>query len=365
MTGNETNVGTREATPFTNEHFIAFLRKMIGQPYWYGTCVYKCTSDLLNRKAKQYPSHYKAARMPTYKKHIAQKKICADCIGVAKGYAWTNAGDGVIDAIGTDTPIVSKYGTHNCPDKGANAMFAYAKDKGMPWGTIATLPEIVGVAVTFSGHVGYYAGGGKVIEFKGFNYGGVETALSAGKWTHWYYLPFLNYADDANAGQNEPHKYSLGSRLLKRGSKGDDVERLQRILIELGYDLGFYGADGDYGSKTENAVKQLQRRTQIQVDGKYGSITHKALMGLLDDREKGGNAEDDSIDDMRPIGKLWVTADRVNVRTGPSTAYKVITVVNVGDVLPYLVAAGSGWYSVEINGKAGWICSKYAALIDA
>ena len=26
-------------TPFTNEHFAAFCLSMIGQPYWYGTCV--------------------------------------------------------------------------------------------------------------------------------------------------------------------------------------------------------------------------------------------------------------------------------------------------------------------------------------
>ena len=45
-------------TPFTNEHFVAFCQSMLGQPYWYGTVVYKCTESLRARKAKQYPSHY-------------------------------------------------------------------------------------------------------------------------------------------------------------------------------------------------------------------------------------------------------------------------------------------------------------------
>lgn len=31
-------------TPFTNEHFVAFCEKMVGQPYWYGSVVYKSTS---------------------------------------------------------------------------------------------------------------------------------------------------------------------------------------------------------------------------------------------------------------------------------------------------------------------------------
>ena len=26
-------------TPFTNEHFADWCQKMVGQPYWYGTCV--------------------------------------------------------------------------------------------------------------------------------------------------------------------------------------------------------------------------------------------------------------------------------------------------------------------------------------
>ena len=42
-------------TPLTNEHFAAFCQSMIGQPYWFGTCVYKCTESLRSRKAEQYP----------------------------------------------------------------------------------------------------------------------------------------------------------------------------------------------------------------------------------------------------------------------------------------------------------------------
>lgn len=44
------------------------------------------------------------------------------------------------------------------------------------------------------------------------------------------------------------------TRLLKRGSTGDDVKELQKALIDLGYSCGSYGADGDFGRATENAV---------------------------------------------------------------------------------------------------------------
>lgn len=71
-------------TPFTNEHFAAYCLKMVGQPYWYGTCGYKSTTSLLNRKTKQYPSHYGSSRTSHYKQDIRDQKVVCDCIGGAK-----------------------------------------------------------------------------------------------------------------------------------------------------------------------------------------------------------------------------------------------------------------------------------------
>lgn len=34
---------------------------------------------------------------------------------------------------------------------------------------------------------------------------------------------------------------------LKRGMRGEDVRKLQMRLMELGYSLPKYGADGEYG----------------------------------------------------------------------------------------------------------------------
>lgn len=34
-----TDMQDRINTPLTNEHFVAFCQSMVGQPYWYGTCV--------------------------------------------------------------------------------------------------------------------------------------------------------------------------------------------------------------------------------------------------------------------------------------------------------------------------------------
>ena len=179
----------RKNIPFTNEHFAAFCEKMLGQPYWYGSVVYKCTESLRSRKAAQYPSHYGSSRTARYKQDIAAKKVCADCIGGAKGYAWSGGGIGVIESIGTDKTFTSKYGANGCPDKSANGMFTYAKSKGMDWGTIQTLPDRVGLSLHKDGHVGYTLVGGYAVEWKGFAYGCVKTKVAGRGWSHWYKLP--------------------------------------------------------------------------------------------------------------------------------------------------------------------------------
>ena len=367
---NETD--NRAQTAFTSEHFVEFLKQLINQPYWYGTCIYKCTESLRSRKAKQYPSHYGSSRTSRYRQDIEAKRICADCIGAAKGYAWTGGGEGVIEAIGTDKSITSKYGSNGCPDKGASAMFAYAKSKGKPWGAISTIPEIPGIAVTFSGHVGYYIGNGEVVEFRGFNYGCVKTKLKGRGWTHWYMLPFIDYGDVEDApAASEDGTHTLGSRLLKRGSKGKDEEALQTILVTvLGYDCGDYGPngdgiDGEYGAATEKAVRKFQSVQQIQVDGKYGNETHAALMGVLADKEAGEADEpDEKPAPEEPKRKhVEVKGMSVNVRVGPSTKYKVITQTNTGDTFPFVATAEDfGWHAIEINGKIGWICGDYATV---
>ena len=64
---------------------------------------------------------------------------------------------------------------------------------------------------------------------------------------------------------------------LRRGSKGDDVALLQTYLYKLGYGLGVYGIDGDYGRDTEKAVKAFQSDNRLVQDGIAGPMTWDAL----------------------------------------------------------------------------------------
>ena len=65
--------------------------------------------------------------------------------------------------------------------------------------------------------------------------------------------------------------------------EGKDVKELQSLLIQAGYDCGRWGADGEFGDSTENAVRQLQRDCKITIDGQVGAQTLKALEELLSD----------------------------------------------------------------------------------
>ncbi|BAZ49779.1 hypothetical protein NIES4103_23910 [Nostoc sp. NIES-4103] len=60
-------------------------------------------------------------------------------------------------------------------------------------------------------------------------------------------------------------------RTLRIGSKGDDVEFLQRFLNAD--DFGPLAEDGVFGSKTEAAVKKYQSSRGLTADGIVGPKT--------------------------------------------------------------------------------------------
>ena len=65
---------------------------------------------------------------------------------------------------------------------------------------------------------------------------------------------------------------------LKKGSTGSDVSELQKLLNSKGCDPEIE-TDGIFGQKTEDAVKQFQRRAGLLVDGLAGPKTMKMIRG--------------------------------------------------------------------------------------
>ena len=173
------------------------------------------------------------------------------------------------------------------------------------------------------GHVGLYVGYGTVIEAAGTKAGVVASNVSADKWTFWGELKGVDYSgEDGAAGPASPEAGPAGAGpvqpsaevsqtiagsaqpsaeartavsgsepaaasdtpvtssntpTLRKGSKGAYVTLLQKQLLDRGYGLGSWGADGDFGSATEKAVRAFQGDQGLAVDGIVGPKTWAAL----------------------------------------------------------------------------------------
>eukprot|EP00939_MAST-03C_sp_MAST-3C-sp1_P002340 g2340.t1 len=64
----------------------------------------------------------------------------------------------------------------------------------------------------------------------------------------------------------------------RKGTK-DQATQLQNKLLNLGCALPRYGADGDYGGETRDAVKVFQTKNNLDIDGKVGPQTWGTLCG--------------------------------------------------------------------------------------
>ena len=148
--------------------------------------------------------------------------------------------------------------------------------------------------------------------------------------------------------------YKLGDRVLKNGMSGPDVKELQSDLIKLSYNLGKWGADGEYGDCTELAVRNFQTQEDLTPDGQFGPASLAALNKALD----ALNAVHD--------GKyVQIYGGNCYIRTEPSTSGEIRGIAHEGDKLPYAgETAENGWLKVVYKDREGWVSGKYGKLVD-
>lgn len=148
-------------------------------------------------------------------------------------------------------------------------------------------------------------------------------------------------------------KYELGTYILRNGSEGDDVAELQKYLIQLGYDCGKWGADGDFGDGTEMALIKFQKDYGLVADGVYGPKSHAALMKALDDGDK-------TVDNAQQVK---IVGGNCYVRTYPNTSGKILGVAYEDDVFPYRgQTSETGWYLITYKDQKAWVSGKYSEL---
>ena len=95
--------------------------------------------------------------------------------------------------------------------------------------------------------------------------------------------------DDGELADQEVHTqqqdivtvyYSVRLPLLVKGMKSDAVKAMQQLLLAKGYELPRYGADGEYGEETENALLLFQEDMNLTPNAKCGPDEWCALLGL-------------------------------------------------------------------------------------
>ena len=151
--------------------------------------------------------------------------------------------------------------------------------------------------------------------------------------------------------------YKLGDRILKNGMTGDDVKELQTCLIGLDYDCGVWGADGEFGDSTQQAVERFQTAHGCAVDGEVDPVTLDAL-------HKAMEAAEAPVAEARYVK---IVNGNCYVRKAPKVEKKNdIGVAHRGDILRYQgQISADGWHLVEFNGKNGWVSGKYSELAEA
>ncbi|WP_264536430.1 DUF4157 domain-containing protein [Flavobacterium sp. N1736] len=89
-------------------------------------------------------------------------------------------------------------------------------------------------------------------------------------------------------GNTNLEKANDDEMLISTGQKGIAVRELQKGLMETGQNLNNFGADGDFGSETRNAVIDFQNKNDLATDGVVGPETIGTLDNKLIEQKGGG-----------------------------------------------------------------------------
>ena len=112
----------------------------------------------------------------------------------------------------------------------------------------------------------------------------------------------------SNTSTNKPKSH------LSKGDKGNDVKTMQTMLIAIGYSCGSYGADGDFGSDSDKALRKFQKDYGLEIDGKYGPSSKAKLESVYNQKKSS-----------KPLGTYKVTAHSgLYVREGAGTNYSIV-----------------------------------------
>lgn len=159
------------------------------------------------------------------------------------------------------------------------------------------------------------------------------------------------YRPDYGSAAEKPVEDTKKKDYLSLGDNGSEVKTLQQNLNQVmaaGLD-----ADGDFGKLTDKAVRNFQKKYGLTVDGCYGKLSAAKMTELLNGSKTG----------LYKYGT--VTADKLNVRTGPGKNYGNLPgypILNKGNEVDVIETVGK-WLKVKIAAKyIGYVAAEFIKL---
>ena len=149
---------------------------------------------------------------------------------------------------------------------------------------------------------------------------------------------------------------------LRRGDYGTAVTAMQTALLAWDADcLPRCGADGDFGSETEAALRAFQAAAGLPVTGVYDEETRKALTAW--------KPQDEPVQPTPGTPAKYVQVREIHVRSAPGDEFMSLGTVQPGYRLPYAGethkdANGVPWYLVEYDGQNGWVSSAVGEVVE-
>jgi hypothetical protein len=231
----------------------------VGWPYVFGAWGEECTPA--NRKRRAREDH------PTI---VSKCQVLSGKTDSCSGCQWYPGGQRVrmFDCRGFTDWILKQFGI-DLKGEGATSQWN-TESNWMAKGEIDTIPDDVLVCL--------FVKKGAKMEHTGFGFRGEACECSSGvqhftkrnkKWTHW--------AMPAGISGDVPPPDPGKKPTLRKGDSGPYVTLAQTELLQRGYDLGSWGADGKFGNATETAVKQFQKDWDLTADGIIGPKTWAML----------------------------------------------------------------------------------------
>lgn len=149
---------------------------------------------------------------------------------------------------------------------------------------------------------------------------------------------------------------------LCEGDQGETVKSYQKNLIEIGYNCGKNGADGDFGPATKVATVEFQGDYGLEQDGNAGPATQAKLSAEV---KKKGQTQKGFARFVGEVQKTCAVHEAAKKASPAITGYPKLSKGNLVDVLG-CYGYQDGWYKVCIADEhIGYVWADSVKPVDA